>query len=798
MSKNLFLVLAIFCQALFCAKNKAASSVFVDPSVPKLTLDSSNPNPETYHLFSHGRPGELLVEHEWLNAAQIAKRFKNELRGKSELYVYGCNFAQGEKGLAAVAYLENALNISVSASTNITGIDGDWILEAGRGKRSLSVKNFKNNLQLDTTHYLNPIVAGAYTTSTISEEYIYLSTPSAANITVQMSYAAATTAPRVSVTNITTGVVTYVADGKLIFNNGNPIRLQFVNPNNSIIAPGTTPITVPLNTSGTVIPGTAQGLIFKANTAADKFYVNYRARSTPQAGSVLTKGTVALGKEFRWGGSPVEFPTTITETGNMLSILATEDDTKIIISNIKTGTKFVNGTAGTTLVGPNITRTLKKGESFILYAPVQNNVLSIQDTGWLGAKVLSDKNISVVVGGLMQQGNSADNRDIGLDQLVPKERLGLEHVIMQGNGGSAEKVIVVATEDNTAVFVNGNANRVATLLKAGDYFLIPSTYFINKNMFVRVSQPSYIFHKIFGSDRINTNSLMFIPPLSCFGQKQVDLVPDANKIGTTAYTGTELVVLAAAGVSNKPVATLNGIALATSSPNTGGVVTGNANWVTYRYPIASNGNVKVTSAGTIQAEIIGANGDAGFGGYYSGFGETPIYTITLDTTYLYPCVGKSRLSVPAGLGTYQWYRNDESISGATMNSYTLNPINDGVSADYYVIITFSGGCTVRSNELSSDICPCTKPGATGTPASYTDFGISIRDKRSTANWPKDVPNGFITMEANNKGFVITRIETPETSILNPVLGMLVYDTTVDCLKLYNGTSWSCIKQTCND
>ena len=156
------------------------------------------------------------------------------------------------------------------------------------------------------------------------------------------------------------------------------------------------------------------------------------------------------------------------------------------------------------------------------------------------------------------------------------------------------------------------------------------------------------------------------------------------------------------------------------------------------------------------------------------------------------------MTVQAGLGTYQWYKNNVAIPGANTNSYALNPTSDADSATYYAIITFPGGCSVSSNQLTSDICPCPKPGATGTPDSYTEFGISVRDKNTTANWPKDIPNGFITMESNAKGFVITRMETPETSITNPKPGMLVYDTTDDCLKLYNGIAWKCIKQTCND
>lgn len=598
------------------------------------------------------------------------------------------------------------------------------------------------------------------------------------------------------VLNINANTSTIVTTSTVTFSNTTPIRIAFIDNANNDLNPGLSPLTRPTNTAGTIISGNFAGLIL---TSTGKFYVNYRGRSGSQAGSALTKGKVALGKEFRWGGSPTELSTTTAAIGNMLSIMATENNTNVTISNIDAGTEFINGSNPTPLTGTTISRTLQKGQSFVLYAPVKTGGVTIQDTGWLGAKVLADKNISVAVGGLMQQGNASDNRDFGLDQLVPIEQIGLEYVVMQGNGGTAEKVIVVATTANTQVFLNGSATANYTLTNAGDYVLIPSTQFnASKNMFVKTSKPSYIFHKIYGGTSTATNSLMFIPPLSCFGQKEVNLVPDAHKIGTTLYPNTELVVLAASGAANVPVVVNNSTTL---SPSSTGTVTGNPNWVTYRYDIANTGgtnikNVKVSSAASIQAEIIGASNAAGFGGYYSGFGTTPVLSIQISTSYAQPCIGESTLSVPSGLGTYQWYKNGVAIAGATNNSYTL-PSTDLVAGEYNVVVTVPGGCTINSNFLTSYVCPCSKPGATGTADSGTEFGISIRDKRTTDNWPHDINNGFIAIEANNKGFVITRMSNPETAIAQPIEGMIVYDTDDSCLKIYNGTSWKCIEQTCN-
>lgn len=810
MKKKSIFFLAILCQLMLYANNETTNSVYIDSSISEFSTAPINSNHLTYHLFSHGRSGELFIDNQWMNVTQIAETFKPELKGKKELYIYGCNFGEGQKGLEAVKYLEKHLHINVNASTNITGENGDWKLELGKGKNSLKFPNYKGNLQLDNTHYLNPITSAKYDDTTIFEEYIYLSTPSTTNITIQMNYASGVGSPRVSITQINGGAVTYAnaGSGNITISNATPVRLRFVNAANAVIATGSTPTTIPLNTAGTTISGNNFGLKF---TSTEKFFVNYRARSTSQAGSMLTKGSVALGQEFRWGGSPVEFPDpTVPETGNMISIMATVSNTIVTISNIKTGTRFVNGTSGTTLTADatgKIEKTLNQGESFILYAPISNTT-SIQDTGWLGAKVVSTSPVAVAVGGLMQQGGVAANRDIGFDQLVPVAKLGLEHIIMAGNGGANEKVIVIATADNTKVYLNDNVlTPYATLINAGDYILLPSTlYNTSRNIFVRVSAPSYVFQKIYGGTAANTNSLMFIPPLSCFGQKTVDLIPDASKIGTTPYSGTQVVVLAGKNLINVPKVVENGVQLPTPAA---GVVTGNAHWLSYRYTLQQvtsgnptpTSNVKISSEGTIFAEIFGASGVAGFGGYYSGFSDIPTYNITISNTgnIGFICVGQGTMTVAPGLGTYQWYRNGSPIVGAISNSYTLSPIADNLPASYYVVISLAGGCSVTSNQIESDICPCTKPGITGTPTGYAKMGISIRDNRSSVDWPKDVPNGFITLEANNKGMVITRIASPETVITgaNAVKGMLVYDTLKDCLKLYNGTTWNCIKPTCN-
>ena len=97
-------------------------------------------------------------------------------------------------------------------------------------------------------------------------------------------------------------------------------------------------------------------------------------------------------------------------------------------------------------------------------------------------------------------------------------------------------------------------------------------------------------------------------------------------------------------------------------------------------------------------------------------------------------------------------------------------------------------------ECDSDIC--VKPGNTEGPGVPSITGIStIQKPRST--WPNDIPNGFIALDSKNKGMVISRVANTG-AIANPVEGMLVYDNSANCTKLYNGENWKCIQKSCNE
>lgn len=135
------------------AKHFALFNGFVDGGIPKAHLFAnalkSKTQDHTFHLFSHGRPGELFIDGKWLNAPELFAWFQKNgyLQKVSHLNIYGCHFAKGSKGRFALTYLKTVLGVSVGASDDATGWNGDWVLEAGTPYRVITMEDYAFNLQ---------------------------------------------------------------------------------------------------------------------------------------------------------------------------------------------------------------------------------------------------------------------------------------------------------------------------------------------------------------------------------------------------------------------------------------------------------------------------------------------------------------------------------------------------------------------------------------------------------------------------------------------------------------------------
>lgn len=155
--------------------------------------------------------------------------------------------------------------------------------------------------------------------------------------------------------------------------------------------------------------------------------------------------------------------------------------------------------------------------------------------------------------------------------------------------------------------------------------------------------------------------------------------------------------------------------------------------------------------------------------------------LTIGTATVIPGVGSVTLNAN---GTYSFVPVATYV-GTVVIPYTI--CDNGVPQ----------ACDQATLELTSlDIVltACYDLPNTATAGVDTKHGITIlqRAGADNGNWPMIRKSAHTALESNTKGFVITRMTTAQiTAIVSPQEGMMVYDTVAKCLKLYDGTVWSC-------
>ena len=339
--------------------------------------------------------------------------------------------------------------------------------------------------QLSDLHYLPPLKQGNGGTASIDEQKLYFSTPE-------------TTA---------FNVLVYRGNGTLLttitgLSNSNSQSYNLNDANNGITL-------VTTANTGKVL--TNAGLRIESS-GGEKFYVNYRGRSSSQGTSLTSKGRAALGDLFKWGGRP-NYGAGHNSLNAVVGIMATEDGTTVEIYGYDSGCTFRNGTDADGFpvsAATSMTIMLDAGESYVLEAPRGNGVENIDC--WLGTTIKSDKKIAISNGNLngapLSGGNS---RDAGIDQSVPENVLGREYVFVRAGGTDInETPIIIGTQNGTNIYVNGQAAPIATI-NTGEYFVIPgsnySTGSSGGSMYVTTSKESYAYQNIAGSSGTQTGGL---------------------------------------------------------------------------------------------------------------------------------------------------------------------------------------------------------------------------------------------------------------------------------------------------
>ena len=438
--------------------------------------------------------------------------------------------------------------------------------------------------------------------------------------------------------------------------------------------------------------------------AGDLVYVSVRVVSGDdlqnQAGEVVSKGLAALGTSFRVGG----FINTLTNSygtphHTFVSILATENNTTVSFDDIKPGVVLINNaTAGNT---PS-SITLNSGQSFIM--AVEGPTIANKD-GLIGALITSDKPIAVNCGSIAGTNGEMNNIDFGFDQIVSAERTGKDYIFIKSTGlDNVERALLVANEDNTAVFLNGSTIPNYTI-NAGEYVSLTGTSFnAVGNLFVRTSKNIFAYQSVGDNARTDqaNQELFFVPPLSCQTPKAIDNIPFIDLIGIKPFIGRVTITTKVGSTLNFIINTIPyTLASLPAGINVVGptAVTGNVDYECYTLTGIS-GNVSVFSTTELYLAAYGSSGAATFGGYYSGFTFKPEITYQPVNASATNCIPNVNLEVSSlsGFSSFQWYFNDVAIPGAINATY--NPTLPG---NYFVSATISA-CGV-STVLISDKIP---------------------------------------------------------------------------------------------
>lgn len=518
--------------------------------------------------------------------------------------------------------------------------------------------------QLSDLHYLPPLRQASIA---IDNQAVVLSTPETTPFDVNVYVGTSTTpASTISISNASSGTFA-------LANGDNNITL--------------------VATANTGIVLSNSGLRFESS-GGEKFYVNYRGRSANQATSIVSKGRQALGTAFKWGGAPNR-GTNYGILNSTMGLMATEDNTTVTIFGYNPDVTFRLGTDAVGLTSNSITVNLDAGQTYVLET-IQSAVNPANIDGWLGASIQSDKEIAVSIGSLHFQPSAIGNQDAGADQIIPENAIGKEYIFVRGNGVDAsEFALVVATQNNTDIFVNGGTTPIATI-NNGEYFQIPSTFYSassisasnpGANLLVTTSKAVYAFQSLAGSSSTATVDINFIAPVNCLLDNKVDNIPNITNIAGVDLNGG-ITIIASSNIADEDIlVTSGGITLSTATITAAKQsVAGTTEWNTF-YLSGLTGDVSINATGPIAVGFFGVSGVAGVSGYFSGFDTVPIVRVNVTNG---GCLPDAFLEVTSGFSSYAWYRDGVLIPGVTSTTYT--PTQPG---DYYVVVT-KGTCTYQS------------------------------------------------------------------------------------------------------
>ncbi|MEL6636784.1 MAG: IgGFc-binding protein [Bacteroidota bacterium] len=379
---------------------------------------------------------------------------------------------------------------------------------------------------------------------------------------------------------------------------------------------------------------------------------------------LTVKGEEALGTSFRAGSqvntAAPDGGTTSNSENHFVSVMATEDSTTVTFT-------FSIPMAGIT--SPH-TVVLQSGESYLIRDDDVNQSVS-------GMLIQSDKLIVAISGSQHTKIEGVSNRDGGVDQLVPSERVGTDYVVVRGEvADNQDYAIIVAIEDSTQIFVDGGASPVATLA-AGAYHRYNWLGNFGDVHSIRTSKAAYVFHVSGLTPGEGEMGMALVSPVGpCRGSNYVEFV---KMFDNSANYATYVIV------ENTGLSTLRfNDTLYTNYGVTARTVPGLPGYSAVVFTGASLADYNAISCDSyfFAAQLNGQGGRTGTYGYLNSFEE------------------KVNILDPDVLLSTSSYFVDTVCAGQTYR-HCLLPQSCGTT---HRIINFTGGAATASIVVESDSC----------------------------------------------------------------------------------------------
>jgi hypothetical protein len=375
-----------------------------------------------------------------------------------------------------------------------------------------------------------------------------------------------------------------------------------------------------------------------------------------------------------------------------------------------------------------------------------------------GATVLSNQPVVVSIKDDSDHNPSGGCYDIIGDQIVPVNLLGNDYIAVKGslNNTGDESVVIMATQNNTQIFVDGSATPVATLF-AGEYFRIDIDSLStssNNALFIHSTLPIYAMHITgFGCEMGEAQ----LPPLNCAGSQQLNFMrDDAQTFYITLLC--KAVDVNSFTITGPGTAVINPASFVTV-PGTAGIwKAARIQYNTTNVPVDSTFTV-TNSTGLFALGVV--NGGASSGckyGYFSEFAGNIITNAGPDQTRCANTTVTLAGTVTGTSTTGQWSSSGTgtfSPNNTTLNAVYTPSASDIANGSVTLTLISTGGCTPVSDQTL----------ITFTPAPTSNAGPDQSKCRNNAN---TTLSGAVTVATGGTWSGGAGTFSPNTSALNAV------------------------------